>query len=555
MNKGDKEIDIIGFVFFIEVTILYVIDDKGNICLINGKEEQIKQFSEKEYYKIKHLDFIKKDKSNYFLYDMNENTTFNNEISNFFKKFSIIKFIVLDELDNIILNKTPKVELNNSIEKIYNINSKIQYFTVLKDDKSSYFSQSFKLIINKNSKCFYTFLYKEQINIIHCCLQDENISENKLYELLFLSKEKSNLPAKVKVSGYEIAEYDSFKCTNRIRFNIMNVKKDKTLYKYNSDISSFEIIFLINEEKKKIKYGTFDINSFKEIVLEDYILNIEILVFVNNFWDDYNKEKKEDEKYNKKYYQEKYKNIYESNKNFNMELRDKKNLRISLYKKESLDNNHNFICFRNYCFFLYFEYLLKKDIFSININRYFKLLNDLDSNRYSHYNKIRIISGFFTICLEHNTFPTLKDITKLNNDNPYTLAIQLQRNIISNMRENSNIFYPILQINSKILKILPDNLWDYLVQKINSIFNIKKSENYAYTISLEDINEMKSHLLSLEEDFFFIINEANELEFFGMYSEYSKLTTINQYLLYNNINEINDIDEKKKLCFFNECDF
>ncbi len=544
MKGSDNEIDIIGFVFFIEVTILYIIDNNGNICLINGTEDQIKQFSENEYYKIKDLCFIKKDNRNYLLYDMKKNSTFQNDISNFFKRFAIVKFIILDELDEKILSKNPKVELTDSIDKIYNINSKIQYFTILKKDKSSYFSQSFKLTINENSKCFYTFLYKEQINIIHCCLQNENVNENKFYELLFLSKDKNNLPDKVKVSGYEIEESDAFKCTNRIRFNIMNVKKDKTIYKYDSDISSFEIIYLINENKKKTKYGIFDINSFNEIVLSDFLLDIDVLLFVNNFWDDYDKSQMGNTNYNKAYYNKKYYK-YKYDDKFNSLLRDKNNLRISLYKKESLDNEHNFKCFRNYCFFLFFEYLYNKYIFG-NINKYFLLLNDIDSNGYSNYNKIRIISGFLTICLEHDTFPTFIDINQLDKDNPYTLSIQLQRNVISNMRENSNIFYPILQINSKILKLLPDNLWDYLKEKV---FKISGSGKYAYTISLEDISEMKSHLLSLEEDFFFTINEANNLNFFGMYSEFSKLTTINQYLLCNDVHSITDSNKKKDYAF------
>ena len=29
-----------GFVFFVEVSILYIIDSIGNICLINGEEEK-----------------------------------------------------------------------------------------------------------------------------------------------------------------------------------------------------------------------------------------------------------------------------------------------------------------------------------------------------------------------------------------------------------------------------------------------------------------------------------------------------------------------------------
>ena len=548
MNKSNNDIDLIGFVFFIEATLLYIIDNNGNICLINGSKNQIKQFHEKEYYKLKHLYFIKKDNRNYFLYDMNKNTAFSSEISsNFFKRFAIVKFIVLDE---IILNKNPKIELNNSTEKIYYINSKIQYFTILKDDESLYFSQSFKLIINNNSKYFYAFLYKEQINLVHCSLQDENINDSKCYELLFLSKDKNNLPDKVIVSDYEIKEYDTFNCTNRIRFIIMNVKKDNAIYQYDSDLSSFEVIYLINENKTIIKYGIFDINSFNEKVLIDYIniFDIDISLFVYNFWEDYDKKKMDDKNYNIKYYNRKYNNdLY--GKDLNKKLRNKKYLMTSLYKKESLDNINTFNYIKNLCFFGFFEYLFNKDIFNGNIRKFFILLDNLDSNGYGYYNKIRILSGFFSICLEHDTIPTLINITKLDNENPYTLAIEFQKMIISNMKENSNIFYPILQINSKILKILPDNLWDYLWEKIKSKINIKKTENFAYTISLENINDMKRHLLTLEEDFFFIINEVNDLDFYGMYSEYSKLTTINQYLLYNDINSITNYDEKKDYAF------
>ena len=547
MNKSDKDFDIIGFVFFIEATVLYIIDSCGHICLINGTKDQIKHFREKEYYKIQHLYFLNKDIRNYYIYDMKQETTFNDEISDFLKNFSIIKFIILDKLDEKILKKNPKVELDNSINKIYHINSKIQYFTILKKDNTSYFSQSFKLIINNKTKSFYTFLYKEQVNIIHCCLKDENINENKSYELLFLSKDKSNLPDNVIVSNYKIKEYDIFKCTNRKRFNIMNVKEDKSIYKYNSDLSSFEVIYLINENKQTIKYGTFDINSFNEILLKDYILDIDILLFVNNFWNDYDPNNIYNENYNRNYYKIKY-NKYKLSKNYNDQLlRKKENLLLFLYKKESLDNEHNFICFRNYCFFIFFEYLFKKDIFLHGINHFFLILQN--SSGYSYYNKIRILSGFVTICLEHDVFPTLIDIKGLDNDNPYALAIELQKKIILNMRENSNIFYPLLQMNSKVLKILPDNLWECLMEKIKLIFNKKKIENYAYTISLEDINEMKSHLLSLEEDFFFIIQGVNELDFFGMYSRYSKLTTINQYLLYSDINSITSYEKKKDYAF------
>ena len=72
------------------------------------------------------------------------------------------------------------------------------------------------------------------------------------------------MPKEISISDYKIDNYDKFSCTNRIRFNIMNVKMDKTLYKYNNDITSYEIIYLINENKETIKYGVFDLTSYKK---------------------------------------------------------------------------------------------------------------------------------------------------------------------------------------------------------------------------------------------------------------------------------------------------
>ena len=51
----------------------------------------------------------------------------------------------------------------------------------------------------------------------------------------------------------------------------MNVKADNKIYNCNTELSSLEIIYLINKNNEKIKYGVFDINSYKEKILKDYI--------------------------------------------------------------------------------------------------------------------------------------------------------------------------------------------------------------------------------------------------------------------------------------------
>ena len=106
------------------------------------------------------------------------------------------------------------------------------------------------------------------------------------------------------------------------------------------------------------------------------------------------------------------------------------------------------------------------------------------------------------------------------------------------MTEESDIFLAILQLNSKILTILPDSYWNYIKGKF------QKKKEFAYTISLEDIEDMKTHLLSLQDNFFFILEDKNEGEFNGMYNHETQITTINQYVLCNDINQATTTDEK-----------
>ena len=51
-----------------------------------------------------------------------------------------------------------------------------------------------------------------------------------------------------------------------------------------------------------------------------------------------------------------------------------------------------------------------------------------------------------------------------------------------------------------------------LKTKIN-YFKVEKK--LAYTISLENLKEIKNHLTNLQEDFFFIFAESNNFNFYG----------------------------------------
>ena len=486
-----------GFVFFVEVSILYIIDSVGNICLLNGEYEKIQEFQENEYYYFKNLFFIKKENI-YSLYDITQNTTYNLlKGRTFFKQFAIIKFIVLD-----ILSQDKNVELkliSGSSEKLYFIKNQIQFISLLRNDESTYFLQIFRLIINNKHKDFSFFIYKGFINSINCGLNEDNLNKNKSYEIIYLSKEIKDMPIYLQISNYIISAYDKFNCTNRRRFNIMNVKSDNKIYKYNTDLTSLEVIYLINKNNKITKYGVFDINSHKEKKIKNYVFDNEIEIFVNKFYDEYDFNIKT-QRYTKGYFNRKNEAI--KNTSLYSKLMDNKLIFINDYSIKSLDNEKAFIFFRNYYFFLFLNYLKGKNIWN-KYMEYFNLLDELNAENYGNYTKIRIITDFIQNILLYELIPTFMNINTLDKNDPYRLAIEFQKQIISNIKETSNIFYPIIQFNSKILKILPDNIWDIFKNKIKSLFHKIIKEEYAYTISLEDLTDMRSHLLSLQEDFFF----------------------------------------------------
>ena len=545
MDNNGNQNTILGLVFLIQVSTLYILRDDGKICLITGKKTKLNKFNVNKYYEIENLSFIERDDRNYFKYNMRKNTLIrsSNKI-NAFENYAIIKMIFLDEINK--YNNLQVKILDNPIYELYTIKNDIQYFSILKNDDSNYFLQSFKLIINQKSKLFEFFIYKREINIINCGLKNDELDKNKSYEIIYLAKNKEHLPKEIKISNYILTNFDKFNCQNRIRFNIMNVKKDNHYYKFNTDVTSLEIIYLINEKNKTTKYGVFIKNSFHKEILIDFVIDNDVLIFVNDFWDNFDKNLyKNKPTYIKKYYNSKI-NLLQStsNQNLKTKLEKYKSITISKYNKNSVDNVAVFNFLRNLNFIIYLEFVIK-NFYShiIFVDKFFNLLIQIDSNQYSNYNKIRILTQFNNIFLYISVTPLLLDITTLDKDDPYYSAIKLQKNIINYLTEESDIFLAILQLNSKILTILPDSYWSY----IKGIFQKKKE--FAYTISLEDIKDMKTHLLSLQDNFFFILEDKNEGEFNGMYDHDTQITTINQYVLCNDIGKATTTDEKNNYSF------
>ena len=129
MDNEFKTNTISGLIFFIEVIALYILNYDGNICVINGEENQIKNFKLKEYYEIKNLHSFPKNDINYFLYDMTKDTSFNKTKPKIFlKNYAIVKFIILDEINK---DKNPRIKIiDNPIQKLYKIKKHIQFASI-----------------------------------------------------------------------------------------------------------------------------------------------------------------------------------------------------------------------------------------------------------------------------------------------------------------------------------------------------------------------------------------------------------------------------------------
>lgn len=545
-DSEEKQITtFIGFLFFIDGFQLYFLDELGRICLIRVTKKKIKGLKVKESYEISNLVYISQDKDTlYYIYNVKKNTNFINKKSNTINiKFAIIKLISLDERE--IQNKSINILFLSSTISVKIVNN-IQFVCTEKEDNFSYYIEDIKLYINnKSSQIFKLFIYKTEINTINISYKDINKYYNKSYELIFLSKEQKYLPNEVIVSGKKIINFDNFSCTHRRRFNIINVRIDRSIYKFNDGDPSYETIYLINEKNNIIKYGVFNyILIIKSSLNKDFKINDDYRDYLQEFWKNYNENT---------YYGIFYKKqISILNQKFKKSELDKfraiKDIQLPIYSKDSLNNNDTFEFFRNYCFFVFIEILSIRKI-PIDIDKFFSLLKQI--NKYCCFDKIRILLFFVYLVDKYEQLPKLIDIKELKKEdinNPYYQAIKLQKEIIKNLTEKSLLFYPLIQFNSFFVEYLPNNYFEYYFKKIKSYFK-GDSIIYAYSISMESINEMKKHLLSLEDDFLFIFESKNQFNYFGFYSPLFQMVIINQYQLYRETSSLTDENEKKAVAF------
>jgi len=540
-GKEEKKAKIIGKIFYIENEKIFMLDSLGQINIVSRYSDMAKIDS---YYEVdgilnRYLD----EELNYYIISLGNKSSFKEvKGENFHKKYAIIQIIVIN---NSLTNKNIKARISifNNKNLIINIKEPILFISSIKNDNSSYYLEYFKLELDNKSNIFELFIYKGEINKVNLVLDSENFENRKAYEVIYLSKKKKFLPKEIIVSNIKFGEFDSYSCQNRVRFNIININQDKNLYNINDRLTSYEIIYLIDQEGKKKKYGVFNVQSSKE----EFILKFDINKYkeLNNklseIWNEFCSEKAK-----KSLTLGKLSNNFYLDEKMKISLDQIRNFRIGDYISESLENQDVYIFFRNFCFY---EFALK---FRQNFIIFYDFIKQIEI--YSNKIKIKMLLFYTFLVKKYSQYPALIDIKSLKEISAYKLAIDLQKKIILNLSEESNLFYPMIQFNSKIMEMLPNSIFEYYYnwayQKIMRLFGKKLLNNsFAYSVSLENIDDMRNHLLSIEEDYLFIFNSENNFNFYGFYSSKYQMTLINSYVIFKNVKPSTEDEMEKNKAF------
>jgi len=418
------------------------------------------------------------------------------------EKIAIIKFIIVDYNNN-ENNYFNKISIK---QNAININKKIFYLCSSNNNLfSNYYLEQFILKNEKEKRNFSLFIYKNEITILNCFINNKN-KNSKCYEIIYLSKKEKYLPDEFQLNDKDfISEYDTFDSKDRRRFNIMNyeLKRDLGINSIDKNIDSLEIIFLINEKGSINKYGVFSVKSWNPIIFKDCIIPQDINKFLDEY---YNKIEKNKSLIN--YYtihnKEKLK-LNNAQHQYILKVLDENKMNINF--KETIEE---FNYYKSIFLYNFIEKVESKQF----IYSYFQLIETINSEKLSIQQslKIRILYFFVRFTIKYKNIPLFCHIEDQDEKEYYKLAFKMQEDIINGFNENSVIFYSILQLNA------------YSLLKVDEK-NIVK----AYTISMERIDKMKEDLKLSQHKFFFKITHENKLPFLVTNTRNEGITCINDF--------------------------
>jgi len=417
------------------------------------------------------------------------------------EKIAVIKFIIVDfNKENNYFNKI-SIQQNT-----ININKKAFYLCSSNNNLfSHYFLEKFSLKNKKEKRNFSLFIYKNEITILNCFINNKNKS-SKCYEIIYLSKKEKYLPNKFQLNDKDfISEYDTFDSKNRRRFNIMNyeLKRDLGINSTDKSYDSLEIIFLIDEKGSTRKYGVFSVKSWNPIISIDCIIPQDINKFLNEYYSKMEKNKS-------------LINLYTIHNKEKLKLNNNQHQ----YILRALDENKMNINYKetieefNYYKSIFLYNFIEKVESKQFIISYFQLIETINSEKLSIQQslKIKILNFFVRFTIKYKNIPLFCHIEDQDEKESYKLAFKMQEDIINGLNENSAIFYAILQFNS------------YPLLKVDEANCLK-----AYTISMERIDKMKEDLKLSQHKFFFKITQENKLPFEVKNTRNEGITCINDF--------------------------
>ena len=447
--------------------------------------------------------------------------------------YSVIKVNFLDyKLQKNIFNKI-KIK-----DKQFQITKKEMYFvfSCFKINNMDYFPIEIQLISDipdKNQNYFF-ILYHGLLNKINAFINFYSEYSCFIEYFFYQINKPLNFVQNVDVSGviYKVDDFDTFGVENRQRINMLNVLFPSEYYQEGLDISnqknSFQICKLFSETKNLL-FGIFDISEITENIIylrendefDDYYdIAGDILTIVEELGKTLRSIGKIENN--------KIELIKKKCKAKLDEINISKSDIISLY---TFEEEITFSQYKTRLGLLLCTYISDcktneqikgfiDDFASINTKINFKGL--------SLFQKLRILSFYISKSFRNINIIFFDD---LNQNSPYILANNFNKDEINNLDSYSRFFLSYLQFDSFIM------------------YNYSYKEN-SFSLSLELNFVMKHNLLSNYEDFIFISSEKCDKYAYEVMNE--KITVIHEDNLFgtnNCIKYIDDIDESKNKAF------
>ena len=398
--------------------------------------------------------------------------------------------------------------------------------------KENYIMTQLVLKNKKEEKIFLITIYIQKENVLNILLNNNNKGVYSLeiiyygkkkedFELLFIHSYNKKKKIKLKIDNYE--EIDSYlkfknkrKIESEIRYKDFILKKEDFPIRRRyclinigkEDFNSFTK--LKNTNKKNYNYFTLiklykNNKKYQKLCFENILNEIKILKeteieYLHSFYNTLNNCLKEINLSNisgKKIYSEleQYKVNYEFHKD-ELNIYFSQNFEKIFYNEKPYNKEEQYqkvfeLKFIAYSYLLAF---INLKIFSFEtfIEKFKQLMNKIDMEKeYGLLDRIKVV---FTFCslyltLEGKTDIRLYKIKKFG-DFSFIKGEIFFRSVIKDLDEYSQLFFIYLQLNSGIGINLYDN------------------KTY-YRISMIDIDNIKSHLLSLFPKYFFLFDNEN----------------------------------------------